>query len=175
MGYASRHPEHVKNIILVDSGSPSISDTPVLFSKVFPDLSDKDNKQMNVGEAEFGPLFRYLSMLFYDPEHRDTFIASMKGAHLSTEVNEAAGAATKRLDLTGVLSKFSFPALVIHGRFDMNVALLSSWKIYKTIPHAQFSVFEKSGHMPFYEEPSKFVQVLNQFLFEHEQEDQTER
>jgi proline iminopeptidase len=48
----------------------------------------------------------------------------------------------------------------------MNVAPLSAWKIFKAIPGARFSVFEKSGHLPSYEEPEKYVQVLGDFLDE---------
>jgi proline iminopeptidase len=49
----------------------------------------------------------------------------------------------------------------------MNVTPLTAWKIYKAIPGAKFVVFEKSGHLPAYEEPDKYVQVINQFLNEH--------
>jgi proline iminopeptidase len=36
--------------------------------------------------------------------------------------------------------------------------------IYKAIPGAKFIVFEKSGHLPSYEEPDKYVQVVEEFL-----------
>jgi proline iminopeptidase len=39
-----------------------------------------------------------------------------------------------------------------------------AWNIYKAIPGAMFVVFEKSGHLPSYEEPDKYVQVVNAFL-----------
>lgn len=46
----------------------------------------------------------------------------------------------------------------------MNVAPLTAWRMYKAIPGAKFEVFEKSGHLPSYEEPDKYVTVVNSFL-----------
>ena len=56
------------------------------------------------------------------------------------------------------------PTLVITGRFDMNVAPSTAWKIHKAIPGSKWAVFETSGHLPYFEEPEKFVQVVEGFL-----------
>jgi proline iminopeptidase len=39
-----------------------------------------------------------------------------------------------------------------------------AYKIHQAITGSQFAVFEKSGHLPFFEEPDKFVQVMEEFL-----------
>ena len=62
------------------------------------------------------------------------------------------------------LPTFKMPTLVITGRYDFNVAPSTAWKIHKAIPGSQWVVFEKSGHLPYFEEPDKFVQVVNDFL-----------
>jgi proline iminopeptidase len=46
----------------------------------------------------------------------------------------------------------------------MNVAPVIAYKIHQAIPGSKFVVFEKSGHMPFFEEPDKFVKVVTDFL-----------
>jgi proline iminopeptidase len=46
----------------------------------------------------------------------------------------------------------------------MNVAPLTAWRIYKAIPNARIVFFEQSGHLPSYEEPEKYLQVLTDFL-----------
>jgi len=56
------------------------------------------------------------------------------------------------------------PALVITGRFDMNVSPRNAWKIHKQIPGSEFVVFERSGHLPFYEEPALFAKAVEVFL-----------
>jgi proline iminopeptidase len=46
----------------------------------------------------------------------------------------------------------------------MNVAPSVAYKIHQAIPGSQFAVFEKSGHLPFFEEQDAFVGVMEQFL-----------
>ena len=72
--------------------------------------------------------------------------------------------AIAKVDLSAELPKFRFPTMVVTGRFDMNVAPLTAWRIYKAIPGAKFVVFAKSGHFPSYEEPDKYVEVVDEFL-----------
>jgi len=54
--------------------------------------------------------------------------------------------------------------MVITGRFDMNVAPVFAYQMYRAIPNAQFTVFEKSGHLPFTEEPDAFASRVESFL-----------
>ena len=37
-------------------------------------------------------------------------------------------------------------------------------RLHHKIPGSQFAVFERSGHMPFSEEPDAFLRTLEQFL-----------
>jgi proline iminopeptidase len=50
------------------------------------------------------------------------------------------------------------------GRYDMNVAPLTAWRLAHAIPGAKVVFFEHSGHLPSYEEPEKYVTVLEDFL-----------
>ena len=56
------------------------------------------------------------------------------------------------------------PTLVITGRYDMNVAPVVAWKIHQAVPGSRLVIFERSSHMPFYEEPDRFKQVVEEFL-----------
>jgi proline iminopeptidase len=53
---------------------------------------------------------------------------------------------------------------VINGRYDMNVAPLTAWRLAHAIPGAKVVFFERSGHLPAYEEPEKYIEVLEGFL-----------
>jgi proline iminopeptidase len=79
-------------------------------------------------------------------------------------VGAAVSRSAEKLDLTAALPKFDFPTLVITGRYDMNVAAVNAWNIYKAIPGAKLVVFSQSGHLPSYEEPGKYVDVVDAFL-----------
>ena len=83
---------------------------------------------------------------------------------MSTIWAEAVQQATADLDLSSKLADFHFPTLVFSGRFDMNVAPLTAWRLAHAIPGARIVFFEKSGHLPAYEEPERYVEVLETFL-----------
>jgi proline iminopeptidase len=103
-------------------------------------------------------------MLFYSEANRDAYMAGVKDLESVPQVSTVVQKATKTLDLTQELPKFKFPTMVVTGRYDMNVTPLTAWNIYKAIPGAKFVVFEKSGHLPSYEEPDKYVRVVEEFL-----------
>ncbi len=172
MAYAARYPQHIAHLIISDSAAPRWSDTLFLFKDVYPDvtahedsyafvsnLNEKDSSAAREASTEL-----YESMLFYSPERRDEFAAKMANDKEYYEINRAVNHDVARFDLNPEIKKFRFPTLVMCGRFDMNVAPVIAYKIHRAIPGSKFVVFEKSGHMPFFEEPAKFVQVLTEFL-----------
>ncbi|MEP7028419.1 MAG: alpha/beta hydrolase [Candidatus Eisenbacteria bacterium] len=79
-------------------------------------------------------------------------------------VNETLNADLGKFDMWPALAGFHMPTLVATGRYDINVAPSTAWNIHKAIAGSQWVVFEKSGHLPYCEEPDKFVQVMNDFL-----------
>ena len=91
-------------------------------------------------------------------------MAKMGDLGYEPAVGEAVEKATENLDLTSALPKFNFPVLVITGRYDMNVAPLTAWRMAHAISGAQIVFFEKSSHLPSYEEPDKYRSVVEGFL-----------
>ncbi len=168
MGYASAHPEHIEKFMLIDSAAPTWKNTIFLFDQVFPDVNESDkeiDKRLGkTDEAAKEHLANYFGMLFYSQENHDRFLAGITDPGENNAVNAAVGKAIAKLDLTPNLPKFNFPTLVLCGRFDINVAPLTEWRMYKAIPNAKIVIFAKSGHLPFYEEPDRFVQVVSDFL-----------
>lgn len=172
MAYAARYPEHIDRLIISDSAAPRWSDTLFLFKDVYPDvtahedsyafvadLNEKDSSAARETSTEL-----YESMLFYSPERRDEFAAKMANDKEYYEINRAVNHDVARFDLNPEIKKFRFPTLVMCGRFDMNVAPVIAYKIHQAIRGSKFVVFEKSGHMPFFEEPDKFVKAVTNFL-----------
>jgi proline iminopeptidase len=103
-------------------------------------------------------------MIFYSPEKRDAYMNGMGDLGYEPAVARAISMATPDLDLTPKLAEFHFPTLVITGRYDMNVAPLTAWRLAHAIAGAKIVFFEKSGHLPSYEEPEKYIAVLEEFL-----------
>ena len=109
-------------------------------------------------------LRNHFRMIFYSPEERDAYMSKMGDLGFEPAVSNAVDKATADLDLTSRLSGFKVPALVINGRYDMNVAPLTGWRLAHAIPGAKLVFFEQSGHLPAYEEPEKYIEVLEGFL-----------
>jgi len=169
MAYAAAHPEHVSRLILSDSPAPSWKTMVHLLPQVFPDREEQgeaEGKKLSAdpeAAAQAG-LVNHMRMMFYSPEMRDAYVAHMGDLGFVPAVGQAVQKATENLDLTPKLAGFHFPTLVLTGRYDMNVAPLTAWRMAHAIPGAQIVFFEKSGHLPAFEEPGKYLEVLETFL-----------
>ena len=171
MAYASAHPERVHKLILSDSAPPALKDIVHLLPEVFPDIEEEDaavQKMMgDTDEAVQKQLLNHFRMIFYSEELLHTYLTKIGDLGYTPSVGNVVGKSADKIDLTSELPKFRFPTLIITGRYDMNVAPLTAWRMYKAIPGAKLVVFAKSGHLPSYEEPDKYVQVVDTFLRGH--------
>src|SRR6201981_4022166 len=169
MAYAAQHPEHISHLIIVDSAAPKFKDTIFLFDNVFPEGTERQHsvsfaEEMGDKGASDTDLREYFSMLFYSPQNRDKFLATVSPSVYRKDINEAVEKDIERFDLNPEIRKFRFPTLVITGRYDMNVAPVVAYKIHPAIPGSHFAVFERSGHLPFFEETDAFVRGMEEFL-----------
>lgn len=169
MAYTARHPEHIRHLVIVDSAAPKWDDTVFLFKDVFPEGTDRQNalgfaEALGDSASFAADIHEYLQMLFWSPDNRDRFMARAAEYHYNRNVNEVLNADLKRFDLNPELPKFRCPTMVMTGRYDMNVAPSVAWKIHRAIPNSQFVVFERSSHLPYFEEPEKFITTLEGFL-----------
>ena len=169
MAYAARHPEHIRHLITVDSAAPKWTDTVTLFKDIFPEGQERADSfafadALGDASASVEGLREYFHWLFYSPEKRDVFLQLVTPGVFNKSVNEALEHDIQRFDLTPELGKFRFPTLVITGRYDINVAPSTAYRMHKAIPNSKFVVFEKSGHLPFFEEPEAFRTEIEGFL-----------
>ncbi len=169
MAYAAQHPEHIAHLIIADSAAPKWGDTEFIFKYIFPEGVDRQGRldfADALGDSVAGQesLHEYLGMLFVSAAKRDEFRSRSSTYHYTRKVNELLNADLAKYDMWPVLSTFKMPTLVLCGRYDINVAPSTAWKIHNAIPGSRWEVFEQSGHLPYFEEPDKFVRVVNDFL-----------
>jgi proline iminopeptidase len=169
MAYTARNPQRVAHLMLLDSAAPKWSETIFLFNQVYPESIERQNSlgfasELGDKSASDATIKEYLGTLFYSPEKRDAFLKLWNPAAFKREVNAALDHDLARYDLNPEIRKFKMPTLVMTGRFDMNVAPLTAYKMSQAIPGARFRVFEKSGHLPFLEEPDAFAAAVEDFL-----------
>jgi proline iminopeptidase len=171
MAYAAKYPQHVSHLVLSDSAPPAWKLMVHLLPDVFPDVEAQDaaaiRKLGNTDAAAQRSLIDHFRMIFYSPSKRDAYLANCHNLGYTPSVAEAMSKSTASIDLTSALPYFHFPTLVITGRYDMNVAPLTAWRIAHLIPGAKFIVFERSSHLPSYEQPHKYIATLNAFFTEH--------
>ena len=171
MAYAVAHPERVAKLVLSDSPPPNWKTMVHLLPEVFPDMEESGAaEEKRLGEstdaAAQAGLLNHFRMIFYSPEKRDAYMAKMGDLGFEPSVATAISKSTSEMDLTAQIKEFHFPVLVITGRYDLNVAPLTAWRMAHEIPGARIVFFEKSGHLPAYEEPEKYLSVLDGFLNE---------
>lgn len=174
MAYAAQHPARLEKLVLVGTAGPKWFEIPDgsgepsdLFEYIFPDVVERRSRlsaRLGDPRAADDDLSAYLSMLFLSEDKRDDFIAGCKDCKVDREVNRLVNEDLRRFDFTPQLARIEFPVLIATGRYDINVAPLVAYRIHQKISNSELVFFEKSGHMPFYEEPSKFVEVVARFL-----------
>lgn len=71
---------------------------------------------------------------------------------------------TKTTDLEPVFQTYAGPILLTHGTHDRLVRLAMSERIRAVHPNSRLSLFSKSGHSPFYEEPARYGRELAAFV-----------
>jgi proline iminopeptidase len=169
MAYAARHPDRVAHLIIADSAAPKWGDTEFIFKYIFPEGVEHQGQLDffdTLGDSAAGKqsLREYLGMLFVSAAKRDEFLSRADTYKYAKKVNAALNADLAQYDMWPVLPSFHMPTLVVTGRYDINVAPSTAWKIHKAIPGSRWEVFEQSGHLPYFEEPEKFVRVVEGFL-----------
>ncbi|MET0406281.1 MAG: alpha/beta hydrolase [Cystobacter sp.] len=71
---------------------------------------------------------------------------------------------TQPANLEPLFQAFTGPILLTHGAHDRLVRVAMSERIRELRPDSRLSVYSKSGHSPFYEEPARYGRELAAFV-----------
>ncbi|MDN4074150.1 alpha/beta fold hydrolase [Fictibacillus terranigra] len=82
---------------------------------------------------------------------------------LTPQQQEAANKALENFDFRDDLHKITADTLVISGKYDGLNPPDDGKEVARLIPHADFVVFEKSGHAPSVEEPKQIPMYSTSF------------
>ncbi|MGA3022875.1 MAG: proline iminopeptidase-family hydrolase [Thermoplasmata archaeon] len=181
LAYATRHQEHLKTLVTI-GGLADVPFTTAEMGRLIEGLPEGTRavieKYGRLGEfhhptylkavAEF--YHRHLCRLPEFPPELSRALAEtnpdvyerMNGPNEFTITGTI-----KDIDLTPRLSTIRVPTLVTGGRYD-EVTPNVARQICDHIPGARQVVFEKSSHVPFWEERTAFIDTLAEFLQAHD-------
>jgi non-heme chloroperoxidase len=71
-----------------------------------------------------------------------------------------AGLSGRPLDATAIMTKLTIPVLVSHGAEDKNAKVETAKYTASVIPGAKLSIYDGTGHSPFYEDAPRFNSEL---------------
>lgn len=163
--FACRHPDRTKKLILIDpagfrlpfSASRTIARIP-LFGECFYSWKGTD---LILQGMESGPrIWR----------HKDRFLREWRQSMRYKGYKRAILSTLRRgmldplLDAYRCVGRQTCPVLVLWGRQDRAVPVENSRLVLEAIPHAQFHVFEDTGHVPHFERPELVNPMLIKFL-----------
>jgi non-heme chloroperoxidase len=139
---------------------------PITRAVDFPGSMDPDHlRQVLADVATTWPTQErsFISEYFVDPNPE--FVGWMLSIALQTPPYVALRAAEHQnhLDFREFLATLSLPTLAIYGRHDPHCPPAVAEFIERQAPNRECAIFEQSLHLPFIEEPERFVRVLADF------------
>jgi pimeloyl-ACP methyl ester carboxylesterase len=164
---ASRHPERFLSMVLVDSSAPTYSnDRRSRLAGLRPVAALALRALLRPGSVR-----RSLIHSFCDDSLVTAEIVQEYYDRLRIE-----GAVDAFVGLTGPvrtppeavhLETIQVPALVVWGSDDKLISVDAGRRAAGQMPHAEFVVLERTGHIPMEERPAELLQVMLPFLERH--------
>jgi non-heme chloroperoxidase len=106
----------------------------------------------------------FLAACFHQPPQGIELLRMLVVNGMTARAVDEGFVETATSDLEPVLREYNGPILLTHGIHDRLVRLAMSERIKALHLGSRLSVYEHSGHSPFYEEPARFGQELAAFV-----------
>lgn len=176
MAWAAAHPEHVRGLVLLDSGGPDFE-----FTSWFNDNIDM---RLRPEDRELSRKWRDSTLVAADPDQAalERFKAKVPGYFFNRE----AGVKSREMfapgdyhiwvnavlfdhmqragyDLKPTLKNCTAPALILQGRQDP-IGDLTAVSIRDALPKSKLVFLERCGHLPWVEKPVEMYASLREFL-----------
>jgi pimeloyl-ACP methyl ester carboxylesterase len=167
LALAAAHPERVGRMVLVDS--VGIQRSPTLRERLFrlprlPELllalpTDRIRRS------------NLLDLWVHDPELLTPEVYARLTRHQKIGGTTAAALAILRRDFFNTLggeidavARHRIPTMLVWGRHDRAVPIEAGWTMHGRIPGSRFEVFDRSSHLPNFDEPDRFNDLVVGFL-----------
>jgi len=185
-GYAVKYPAHVSHLILantfhsfimwqanddnsnheIQTNYPEVWDSLIKIRNAGAVSSDEKH-QYFYGKVPYGFLYAYNPDNFLGRTGRrypHLFNAELYYQMVGKDGDFIVGNDIGNFDFRKDLKNLSMPVLIYGGRYDRVAVPYMMLKFKDYCPQAQFIMFERSGHNPQVEEPSKLFPAIDKFL-----------
>jgi proline iminopeptidase len=169
---ALRHPRRVDGLVLVDTATSSgfrAESLAVARRRATPELLaalDRLWSGVLTTDAEFARDWRTVLPLYFHQLPPAEIEASAASISYRLATRKAVLPTFGEYDLRQSLDRITAPALVIVGRHDWITALSQAEVLAASVARGRLAIFENSGHLPFIEEPERFLTVVGEWLDE---------
>jgi 3-oxoadipate enol-lactonase len=99
-----------------------------------------------------------------DPELVDRILRHREATAQPFDAWSAQAAAGATFDALGRIGEIEAPTLILHGTEDAVVDSRNSSLLANRIPDSRVELFPGGGHLFFWEQPDRFVEVVTEFL-----------
>jgi proline iminopeptidase len=175
-GYLAAHPDRVSSVVFLGNVGPDLAALQPAADNIDRLLSPEELEAEHKagGTATTGPasdkdafdLFMVqLSAYFYSRKNCDAHRSMFEpGSLVGNTQNVVFPQLVKQgWDVRKPISKFRGPVLALQGRQDI-LGETPCWEDKLAMPQTDVEFVERSGHMPWMEEPKPFFKVLDAFL-----------
>jgi len=160
--------DRLSAVVLVESSPHPMADAPWnthRYRGLGPEAVRADMEAMAQDRAAFGN--RFIHEMFISGQAPTHALRWMLAEHLLTDDHTASTiyADYAARDYVPLLPSLSLPALAVYGRSrHMCFGPSTGRFVAGSIPGGRLVVLERSGHLPFYEEPDTFNAEMRRFL-----------
>jgi proline iminopeptidase len=176
LNYALRYPRRLSHLLPLDA-QLGVDEPREDAQRNLPKLAN-DPRFKDAAQALGGPwklesdedmsvlVERVWPIYFFNPECEAAVATrrSMRASRISVAAMQATSASNGRFLVRDKLSAIRVPTLVLVGRHDVLCSPVQAKIIHDGIPQSRLVIFEKSGHMPWLEEPRAFLSTVTDFL-----------
>ena len=173
MQFAYQFPERCERLVLVDAGGlgrevswmlrlvtlPAAEYAlPLIFSAPMQSVGRSFFgflEKRGVRNARATEMWRSFSSLA-EPANRQAFVRTMRA------VIDPGGQSVSAMDRLYLAT--NMPTLIVWGDRDRIIPLVHAYKAHEAIPNSHLAILKGIGHYPHVEDPSRFVEVLVDFL-----------
>lgn len=164
---ASRHPERLRSIVLVDSSAPTYAnDRRSRLAGLRPVASLALRALLRPGSVRRSLIHSVYDDSLITPEMVREYYDRLR----------VEGVVDAYVGLTGPLrtppepvrlEEIQVPALVVWGSDDKVISVNAGRRAAGQFPHGEFAVLERTGHIPMEERPEELLQLMLPFLERH--------